>query len=44
LSAGELSEYQQLQLFMKDVQPLGELPTPGSLEARIDALLEDRLT
>jgi energy-coupling factor transporter ATP-binding protein EcfA2 len=44
LSAGELSEYQQLQLFMKDVQPLGDLPTPGSLEARIDALLEDRLT
>jgi hypothetical protein len=39
----EEQEYEQLQLFMKDVQPFGDRPTPNSLEARIDALLEDRL-
>jgi energy-coupling factor transporter ATP-binding protein EcfA2 len=43
LSEAELSEYEQLQLFMKEVQPLGNIPDPGSLEARIDALLENRL-
>lgn len=39
----ELQEYEQLQLFMKDVQPYGERPDPNSLEARINLLLEDRL-
>jgi len=40
----EMREYSQLQLFMKEVQPFGDRPEPGSLEARIDALLEDRLS
>jgi hypothetical protein len=40
----ETKEYEQLQLFMKDVQPFGERPDPDSLEAKIDALLEDRLS
>jgi len=39
----EMQEYEQLQLFMKDVQPYGDRPDPHSLEARIDALLEERL-
>lgn len=39
----EIQEYEQLQLFMKDVKPFSDRPTPNSLEARIDALLEDRL-
>jgi energy-coupling factor transporter ATP-binding protein EcfA2 len=40
----EKQEYEQLQLFMKEVQPFGDLPSPDSLEARIDALLEERLS
>lgn len=40
----EMQEYKQLQLFMKEVQPFGEIPAPDSLEARINALLEDRLS
>lgn len=40
----EMQEYLQLQLFMKKVQPFGDRPDPNSLEARIDALLEDRLS
>jgi energy-coupling factor transporter ATP-binding protein EcfA2 len=43
LSEAELSEYEHLQLFMKETQPFGTAPAPGSLESRIDALLEDRL-
>jgi energy-coupling factor transporter ATP-binding protein EcfA2 len=43
LAGEEMQEYEQLQLFMKDVQPFGERPAPDSLEARIDTLLEDRL-
>jgi energy-coupling factor transporter ATP-binding protein EcfA2 len=43
LSEAELSEYEHLQLFMREVQPFGNTPAPGSLESRIDALLEDRL-
>jgi len=39
----EQQEFQQLQLFMKEVQPFGEPPAPDSLEARIDAFLEERL-
>jgi predicted ATP-binding protein involved in virulence len=39
----EKQEFQQLQLFMKEVQPFGERPAPDSLEARIDAFLEERL-
>jgi predicted ATP-binding protein involved in virulence len=40
LSEAELFEYKQLQLFMKEVQPLGQIPDPGSLEDRMNALLE----
>jgi len=43
LNGNESEEYEQLQLFMKEVQPFGEPPQPGSLEDRINALLEDRL-
>jgi energy-coupling factor transporter ATP-binding protein EcfA2 len=44
LAGEEMQEYEQLQLFMKEVQPFGDRPAPESLEARIDALLEDRLS
>lgn len=43
LAGEEMQEYKQLQLFMKEVQPFGDRPDPDSLEARIDALLEERL-
>jgi energy-coupling factor transporter ATP-binding protein EcfA2 len=39
----EKQEYEQLQLFMKEVRPFADVPLPNSLEARIDAFLEDRL-
>jgi AAA domain, putative AbiEii toxin, Type IV TA system/AAA domain len=44
LSVEDKQEYQQLQRFMKEVQPFGTPLDPNSLEARIDALLEDRLS
>lgn len=44
LAGGEMQEYEQLQLFMKEVQPFGDRPDPDSLEARIDDLLKDRLS
>jgi energy-coupling factor transporter ATP-binding protein EcfA2 len=40
LNEEELSEYKHLQLFMKEVQPFGRIPDPGSLEDRMNALLE----
>jgi energy-coupling factor transporter ATP-binding protein EcfA2 len=43
LAGEEMQEYEQLQLFMKDVQPFGDRPAPDSLEARIDAFIEDHL-
>ncbi|MFM7175103.1 MAG: ATPase, partial [Caldilinea sp.] len=43
LQSEERQEFQQLQLFMQEVRPFGERPAPDSLEARIDAFLEDRL-
>lgn len=43
LAVEEKEEYEQLQLFMKEVKPFGTHPAPNSLEARIDAFLEDRL-
>jgi energy-coupling factor transporter ATP-binding protein EcfA2 len=43
LAVDEALEYEQLELFMKEVQPFGDIPEPDSLEARINALLEDRL-
>lgn len=43
LQGEERQEFQQLQLFMQEVKPFGERPAPDSLEARIDAFLEERL-
>jgi energy-coupling factor transporter ATP-binding protein EcfA2 len=43
LGGEEKQEYEQLQMFMKGVRPFADSPLPNSLEARIDALLEDRL-
>jgi energy-coupling factor transporter ATP-binding protein EcfA2 len=39
----EQQEYVQLELFMKEAQPISGFPQPGSLEARIDAFLEKNL-
>lgn len=39
----EKKEYENLRQFMKEAQPIGGLPEPGSLTARIDAFLEDIL-
>ena len=44
LASGERQEYEQLQLFMKEVQPFGDRVNPNSLDARIDAFLEERLS
>jgi hypothetical protein len=44
LDEAERQEFKQLQMFMRDVQPFGERPDPDSLEARIDALLQERLS
>ncbi|MDY6782867.1 MAG: AAA family ATPase, partial [Cyanobacteriota bacterium] len=41
LDGEEKQEYRQLELFMKEVKPFGDLPDPDSLEARIDAFLEE---
>ncbi len=43
LEPDERQEYEQLQLFMKEVKPMGNLPEPDSLEARINAFLEANL-
>ncbi len=43
LAGEESQEYEQLQLFMKEVQPFGDRPDPNSLESRIDSFLEERL-
>ncbi|MDY7015652.1 MAG: ATPase, partial [Cyanobacteriota bacterium] len=43
LDGEEKQEYKQLELFIKEVQPFGDIPAPGSLEARIDAFLEEKL-
>jgi predicted ATP-binding protein involved in virulence len=39
----EQQEYVQLELFMKEAQPISGFPEPGSLDARIDAFLEKNL-
>lgn len=44
LAAEEKQEYEQLSLFVQDVKPFGEISQPNSLESRIDALLEERLS
>jgi len=43
LSGEEKARYDQLELFMKDARPIESLPVPGSLEARVDAFLEEKL-
>ena len=44
LAAEEKQEYEQLSLFVREVKPFGEISQPNSLESRIDALLEERLS
>jgi predicted ATP-binding protein involved in virulence len=44
LAAEEKEEYEQLSLFVGEVKPFGEISQPNSLESRIDALLEERLS
>ncbi len=43
LDAREKKEYEKLEQFMAEAQPIGGQPGPGSLEARIDAYLESVL-
>jgi len=43
LKASEQQEYEQLQVFMRQAQPIGGPPEPGSLEARMQAYLESVL-
>ena len=44
LAAEEKQEYEQLSLFVGEVKPFSEISQPNSLESRIDALLEERLS
>jgi hypothetical protein len=44
LAEEEKNEYKQLELFMQEVRPFGYLPDSGSLEAKIDAFLEEKLS
>jgi predicted ATP-binding protein involved in virulence len=44
LAAEEKEEYEQLSLFVGEVKPFSEISQPDSLESRIDALLEERLS
>ena len=44
LENAEKEEYEQLQLFMSEVQPFNTLPEPNSLEARIDDFLKEHLS
>jgi len=39
----ERNEYEELRQFMKEAQPIGGPPEPGSLEARTKAFLEANL-
>jgi energy-coupling factor transporter ATP-binding protein EcfA2 len=39
----EQAEFKQLELFMKEIKPLGGPSEPGSLESRVDAFLEENL-
>jgi predicted ATPase len=43
LAGEEQQEYKQLELFMKEAEPIGGPPEPGSLEARMNAFLEKNL-
>ncbi|MGG6295199.1 AAA family ATPase [Leptolyngbya sp. AN02str] len=43
LTPEEQQDYEQLSLFMKEAQPLSIEPEPGTLEARINAFLEETL-
>jgi energy-coupling factor transporter ATP-binding protein EcfA2 len=44
LKEHEEDEYKQLSLFIQEVAPFSRSPEPDSLEAKIDALLEERLS
>ena len=43
LMGEESKEYEELRQFMKEAQPIGGPPEPGSLEARMNAFLEKNL-
>lgn len=43
LTNEEKNEYGQLSIFMRDSQPIGGPPEPGSLEARMDEFLKEKL-
>lgn len=43
LTPEEQQDYEQLSLFMKEAQPISIDPEPGTLEARINAFLEETL-
>lgn len=43
LTYEEQQDYEQLSLFMKEAQPISIDPEPGTLEARINAFLEETL-
>ncbi|MGB8260004.1 MAG: AAA family ATPase [Terracidiphilus sp.] len=43
LTKQEREEFQQLQLFMQEARPFGGPPEPGSLEAKIDDYLGEKL-
>ena len=44
LAGEEKQECEQLELFMKVVQPFSDRPEPGSLEDRINSFLEEHLS
>lgn len=43
LKRDEVEEYEQLQLFMNDVQPYYSIPAEGSLQKRIDDFLKEHI-
>lgn len=43
LTDAEKNEYEKLSIFMKESQPIGGPPEPGSLEARVDDFLKEKL-
>jgi energy-coupling factor transporter ATP-binding protein EcfA2 len=44
LVGAEKARYEQLELFMKEAQPIAGTPEPDSLAARMDAFLAERLS
>jgi hypothetical protein len=43
LQGEEIEEYEKLRQFMKEFQPIGGKPEPGSLEDKINKFLEENL-